>query len=170
MKKKVLLYLKCFIPAAKKWWKDKHADDAAALAFYSLISLVPLLLISVYIASIVVDEETAKRIIVAETDRVAGKSIGQYIAGMLHSEIKFAGSSYSPFIGVFLIIFSSTKMVSELRHSLAKVFGTREKKRKRLQSVYDRALAQFGHAQKHRYFFFSYLRCITYFLKKTSLM
>ncbi|MBT8044173.1 MAG: hypothetical protein KJO79_04410, partial [Verrucomicrobiae bacterium] len=52
--------------SAVKWWRHKHADEAAALAFYSLISLVPILLVGISIASIFVDEETATRILLTE--------------------------------------------------------------------------------------------------------
>ena len=51
--------------AASKWWHHKHADEAAALAFYSLISLVPILIVGVTIASVFVDQETATRILVS---------------------------------------------------------------------------------------------------------
>ena len=57
MRDKVKTHFLCIFPAAKKWWRDRHADDAAALAFYSLISLVPLLVISVWVASLLVDTE-----------------------------------------------------------------------------------------------------------------
>lgn len=141
MKQKALHYLQCLLPAAKKWWKDKHADDAAALAFYSLISLVPLLFVSIYLASMVVDEETAKRILISETDRVAGKSIGKYIATILHNDIKWTGSSLSPIIGGLLILFSATKMVSELRNSLGKVFGRSKKPKKVYAGVISRLVS-----------------------------
>lgn len=143
MKKLGHTYLPAFYPAAKKWWKDRHADDAAALAFYSLISLVPLLLVSVFVASFVVKEEVAKQIIIEETNRVAGKSIAEYFASMLHSDVNWAGSGLSPIFAGLIILFSATKMLSELRKSLAKVFGKKEeaKKKKIYSSVISRLVS-----------------------------
>ena len=114
--------------AAAKWWRRKHADEAAALAFYSLISLVPILLVGVSIASVFVDEETATRILVVEADRVAGSTVGGYFAQILRTEIRWVGSGVSPYIGGLLLFFAATKVIAELRKSLGKVFG---KKRKR---------------------------------------
>lgn len=117
--------------AASKWWHHKHADEAAALAFYSLISLVPILLVGITIASIFVDQETATRILVAEADRVAGATVGGYFAQILKTEIHWIGSGVSPLIGGLLLFFAATKVIAELRKSLGKVFGaSREKGRK----------------------------------------
>lgn len=114
--------------AASKWWRHKHADEAAALAFYSLISLVPILLVGVSIASIFVDEETAARILVTEADRVAGATVGRYFAQILKNDIHWVGSGISPIIGGLLLLFAATKVIAELRKSLGKVFGNPIKK------------------------------------------
>ena len=114
--------------AAAKWWHHKHADEAAALAFYSLISLVPILLVGITIASVFVDQETATRILVAEADRVAGATVGGYFAQILKTEIHWIGSGVSPLIGGLLLFFAATKVIAELRKSLGKVFGASLKK------------------------------------------
>jgi membrane protein len=113
--------------AASKWWHHKHADEAAALAFYSLISLVPILLVGITIASVFVDEKTAARTLVEEADRVAGSTVGEYFALMLRTDIQWIGSGISPIIGGLLLFFAATKVIAELRKSLGKVFGTPRK-------------------------------------------
>ncbi|MBT8037119.1 MAG: YihY/virulence factor BrkB family protein [Verrucomicrobiae bacterium] len=117
--------------AAEKWWRHKHADEAAALAFYSLISLVPILLVGISVASIFVDEETATRILLSEAGRVAGPTVGGYFAQILQNDIHWVGSGVSPIIGGLLLLFAATKVIAELRKSLGKVFGVpKEKGRK----------------------------------------
>lgn len=117
--------------AAAKWWRHKHADEAAALAFYSLISLVPILLVGISIASIFVDEETATRILVTEADRVAGATVGGYFAQILKNDIHWVGSGISPVIGGLFLFFAATKVIAELRKSLGKVFGSPRSKGKK---------------------------------------
>ncbi len=114
--------------AAVKWWRHKHADEAAALAFYSLISLVPILLVGVSVASLFVDEDTARRILLDEADRVAGSTVGGYFAQILQKEIHWVGSGISPIVGGLFLFFSATKVIAELRKSLGKVFGVPRKK------------------------------------------
>jgi len=114
--------------AANMWWRHKHADEAAALAFYSLISLVPILLVGIFIASIFVDKKTATDILLTETHRVAGSNVGKYFAQILQSDVRTADSGASPMIGLVLLFFSATKMIAELRKALGKVFGSPRKK------------------------------------------
>lgn len=117
--------------AGRKWWSHKHADEAAALAFYSLISLVPILLVGIFIASVFVDKKTATDILLSETDMVAGANVGGYFAQILSSEIKLKSSAVSPLLGMLFLLFSATKVIAELRKSLGKVFGaSRAKGRK----------------------------------------
>lgn len=114
--------------AAKMWWRHKHADEAAALAFYSLISLVPILLIGIFVASLFVDQKTATQILLVETHKVAGSTVGTYFAEILKSDFRWQGSGFTPFIGLFFLLFSATKVIAELRKSLGKVFGSPKKK------------------------------------------
>ena len=124
----VKLWLRRLTRAAAKWWRRKHADEAAALAFYSLISLVPILLVGVNIASVFVDEETATRILVTEADRVAGSTVGGYFAQILQTDIRWVGTGISPYVGGLLLFFAATKVIAELRKSLGKVFGKRRRR------------------------------------------
>ena len=110
------------------WWRHKHADEAAALAFYSLISLVPILIVGIYFASLFVDEKTATHILLTETHRVAGSSVRNLFAQVLKSNIQIGSSGISPYIGIFILVFSATKVIAELRKSLGKVFGAPRKK------------------------------------------
>jgi len=122
------LWLSRLSRAALKWWRHQHADEAAALAFYSLISLVPILLVGISVASIFVDEETATRILLAETGRMAGSTVGGYFAQILKTDIHWVGSGVSPLIGGLFLFFAATKVIAELRKSLGKVFGTPRRK------------------------------------------
>ncbi|MBK1853945.1 YihY/virulence factor BrkB family protein [Verrucomicrobiaceae bacterium 5K15] len=124
----VTLWARLLYVAAVKWWRRKHADEAAALAFYSLISLVPILLVGVSIASIFVDEQTATRILLTEADKVAGATVHGYFAQILKTDIQWAGSAISPVVGGLLLFFAATKVIAELRKSLGKVFGSPRRK------------------------------------------
>lgn len=122
------LWMNRLFKAAKMWWRHKHADEAAALAFYSLISLVPILLIGIFIASLFVNEKTATQILLAETNRMAGSTVGSYFAQILKSDYELKGASTSPLIGMLFLFFSATKVIAELRKSLGKVFGVPRRK------------------------------------------
>lgn len=123
-----VLWSRHLFTAGVKWWRRKHADEAAALAFYSLISLVPILLVGVSVASVFVDEQTATRILLSEANKVAGSTVQRYFAQILKSDIHWVGSGVSPIVGGLLLFFAATKVLAELRKSLGKVFGSPRRK------------------------------------------
>jgi len=134
-------YLKCFLPAAQRWWKHKHSNDAASLAFYSLISLVPILITSVWVTSLVIDESVVRRIVITETERVAGDSISTYIAKILSPDARSSHSNFSPIIAAAFTFFAATKMLIELRNSFDKVFGKPTTKAKFFHSAISRFIS-----------------------------
>ena len=115
----------------KRWWKHEHADTAAALAFYSLISLVPILITGVSVAAWLVDEETAKRSLLEGTSSIAGSSVADYFALLLGKNINWIGSGFSPVLGALFLVYAATKVITELRKRLGLIFGQNEMKSKK---------------------------------------
>ncbi len=113
------------------WWRHGHADSAAALAFYSLISLVPILITGVSVAAWLVDEETAKRSLLEGTSSIAGTSVANYFASLLGQNIRWFGSGFSPFLGAVFLVYAATKMIAEVRKRLGVIFGKDEGKAKK---------------------------------------
>ena len=109
--------------SAGRWWKHRHADTAASLAFYSLISLVPILITGLSVASWLVGEETAKRSLLDGADSIAGKTVKDYFTQLLNYDINWVGSGISPLIGGAFLLYSATKVIAELRKCLGSIFG-----------------------------------------------
>ena len=119
-------FFKTIFKRLKHCWirshSQRHKQTAAALAFYSLISLVPILITGIYIASWLVDEQTAKDSLLDETTSVAGSNVADYFAELLNKDIQSTGNDLSPIIGGIFLIFSATKMLAELRKCLSRIF------------------------------------------------
>ena len=126
-----------------RWWRHEHADTAASLAFYSLISLVPILITGVSVAAWLVDEETAKRSLLEGTSSIAGSSVANYFAGLLGQKIRWAGSGFSPILGGLLLLYAATKVIAELRKCLSQIFGRDEDSLKKhaVERLKSRAVA-----------------------------
>ncbi|MFT6792612.1 MAG: membrane protein [Rubritalea sp.] len=130
--------IKCFVSGSgwrlrrclSRWWRHEHADTAAALAFYSLISLVPILITGISVAAWLVDEETAKRSLLEGTSSIAGSSVANYFASLLGQNIRWAGSGFSPVLGAVFLVYAATKVITELRKCLGKIFGKTKRKGK----------------------------------------
>jgi membrane protein len=125
------------------WWRHGHADSAAALAFYSLISLVPILITGVSVAAWLVDEETAKRSLLEGTSSIAGTSVANYFASLLGQNIRWFGSGFSPFLGAVFLVYAATKVIAEVRKRLGVIFGKDEDrvKKRAVESLASRGVS-----------------------------
>ena len=139
----IITWVRYFARSFVTWWRHKHANEAAALAFYSLISLVPILLVGISVASIFVDEQMATRVLLEESNKVAGSTVRGYFAQILKMDIQWVGTGVSPIVGGLLLFFAATKLLAELRESLGRVFGSpRQKGRKAaLSGLVGRAMS-----------------------------
>ena len=135
----------------KRCWirahSQRHKLTAAALAFYSLVSLVPILITSITVATWLVDEDTAKESLLDETSTVAGSRVSDYFSELINRDIQSSGSSLSQIIGGIILLFSATKMLSELRQCLTRIFKSNDlpaaplkTKTKVLQTIINRGV------------------------------
>jgi len=69
----------------RQWSEDKPFQLAAALAYYTLFSLAPLLLIAITIAGLVFGREATEQQILTTFGGLVGPQGAQAIQGLLHS-------------------------------------------------------------------------------------
>ncbi|MFC4991050.1 YihY/virulence factor BrkB family protein [Rubritalea tangerina] len=119
-----------FTHAGYKWWKSNHANEAAALAFYSLFSFIPILLIGLFVASMLVGKDTATSSLLEQTNQVTGFSAGDYLTQTLNRDLQWVDNKYSPLVGALVLAFSATKVINELRRALSNIFGNPKYKKK----------------------------------------
>jgi len=135
-------WLRRFVAAGYMWRKRNHANEAAALAFYSLFSLIPILLIGLFVAAILVGKDTATSSLLEQTNNVTGFSTSDYLHQALNRDLKWVGSKYSPLIGGLVLAFSATKVINELRRALSDIFGN-PKYKKRSHAALSNLLGRF---------------------------
>src|SRR5919199_365753 len=82
----------------KKWWEDKAPRLGASLAFYTMLSLAPLLVIVVAIAGLAFGREAAQGRLGEELKNLAGEQ-GAQVAGMV-----LENASQQPGTGIFATI------------------------------------------------------------------
>jgi membrane protein len=108
--------------AFTSWQDDKAASMGAALAYYSLFSLSPLLIIAIAIASLVFGQEAAQGQIVEQlTDTVGQPAAGalQEIIGRTHA----SGSGWwATIIGLVTLLFGASAVFSQLQEALNTVW------------------------------------------------
>jgi membrane protein len=97
------------IKQAVSAWKDDYAPSmGAALAYYTIFSIAPLLLIAISVAGLVFGVEAARGEVVSQLQGLMGESAAQAIQGMLQSANKPGHGLGSTLIGSALLVIGAT--------------------------------------------------------------
>lgn len=110
------------------WIRYELTDSAAAIAFYSLISLVPLLLIGVMVASLVLGERAAQGELVKQLESLMGTEPASFLERIVgESRIFTRGASATSVIAFFILLYSGSHVLSKLRLTLNTINGATKK-------------------------------------------
>lgn len=110
----------------KEWKDDGGAQLGAALAFYTIISLAPLLIVVIMVAGVVFGEDAAQGEIMTQISGLIGKEGATLVEGMLVRASEPAEGILPQTLGLGALIFGATQIFYQLRESLNRIWGTRK--------------------------------------------
>jgi membrane protein len=108
--------------AFSAWWHDNTFRLAASLAFYTIFSLAPILLIAVEIATVVLSREQAQRQIVQQIETLVGVEGGRAMQEVLRSAMHIGGNLKAVVVGLVAILLGSTAVFAELQAALNQIW------------------------------------------------
>jgi membrane protein len=108
--------------AAADWSQDNAPRLGAALSYYTIFSLAPLLLISIGVAGLVFGQEAAQGRIVHQIDGLLGTDGARAVQDMLENARKPATGTLATLAGFVTLLFGATGAFTELRSSLNTVW------------------------------------------------
>ena len=107
----------------KAWMKHRAASRGAALAFYTLFAIAPILLLAVAVAGYFFGARAAQGDIVTELQQLVGLNAATAIRSVLiHAHDASTGRLTTIVASVFLLI-AATSVFSELKDSLDEIWG-----------------------------------------------
>jgi len=113
--------------AYNEWSHDRAARLGAALAYYALFSIAPLLVIMITIAGSVYGEAAARgqivHVVSGQIGPEAAVGVEQLLAGVYHSGSSF----YTTLISALVLIYGATNLFSQLRDALNTLWNVRPK-------------------------------------------
>ena len=101
-----------------EWYKHKAPRLSAALAFYTALSLAPLLIIVIAIAGFFFGQQAAQGQIVWQIEGLVGHNSAVAIEGVIDGARKPLSGSVAAMLGIGVLLFTATTVVAELRDSL----------------------------------------------------
>lgn len=123
---KLLMTLKqcwALIKAAVQSWSDDYAPSmGAALAYYTMFSIAPLLLIVISVAGFVFGAEAARGEVFEQLESLMGATGAKAIEGLLESVNQPASGTIATLVGIVVLLIGATTVFAELQNSLDRIW------------------------------------------------
>ncbi len=137
--------LKALSDMAKQTWQEWNDDEAprlgAALAFYSVLSIGPLLLVSIWGAGLIFGEDNASRYILDEMRGMLGADGAKAIEDILLHTHNETGGLLTAIIGLATLIFSATGFFDQLQSTFNRIWNVPKQKSDLKDYIFKRLLS-----------------------------
>jgi membrane protein len=108
--------------AAASWVADAASTMGAAIAFYTLLSMAPLLLIVITLAGFVFGKDAAQGALIGELRGVFGDAGAQAIQAVLASSQHSKGGLFSIVAGTITLVIGATSVFTEIQADLDRIW------------------------------------------------
>jgi len=105
-----------------EWNEDKAPRLAAALAYYTVFSLAPVLIIVIAIAGLVFGQDAAQGEVVKQIDELVGKQGAEVIQSALQSAHESESSGPASIINLVILLFGASGVFAQLQDALNTVW------------------------------------------------
>ncbi len=112
---------------ATQWSDDEAARQAASLALYTLLSVAPLLIVSIKVAGMVLGDEAARGQISREIGGVVGAQAGAAIEAMVANAQTPGEGVVGSFVGIAVLLFGASGVFGELQTALNRIWDVKPK-------------------------------------------
>jgi membrane protein len=104
-------------------WVDDYAPSmGAALAYYTLFSIAPLLIIAIAVAGLFFGQEAARGEIVAQIQGVIGREGAIAVQGLLKGANEPARGIFLTVVGIITLVIGATTVFAELQSDLDRIW------------------------------------------------
>ena len=111
----------------KEWNDDNASRLAAALSYYTIFSLAPLLIIAIAIAGAVFGDEAAKGEIVKQIQGLVGKDGAEVIQTALQNAQKPDTRNFASIISIAVLLFGASNVFAQIQDALNTIWEVEPK-------------------------------------------
>lgn len=104
--------------AARDWIDDKASVQGAALAFYSILSLAPLVVISLAVIGLFFDRNAATSRLLSQVQLLVGQEGAQAIGSMLPASNQPATSTLAAVLGMATLLLGASGVFGQLQDTM----------------------------------------------------
>ncbi|WP_454785327.1 YihY/virulence factor BrkB family protein [Legionella sp. WA2024007413] len=107
------------------WSEDRVSSKAAALAYYMLFSLAPILLICISIVGMVFGEEASRSQILSQASSLIGREPALQIQEIIQNANKPNNSFVTKIASFIILLFSASGVFTEIQVGLNEIWGVK---------------------------------------------
>lgn len=130
--------------AASSWVDDYAQSMGAALAYYTMLSITPFLLIVIALAGMLFGVEAARGEIAAQLQELMGREGAEGVQRLLESASEPAESIAAAAAGVVVLLVGATTVFAELQDSLDRIWRAPKRAKIGIGSLLRARLLSFG--------------------------
>jgi membrane protein len=108
-----------------KFWEDSPFQLAAALSFYTVLSLSPLVLIVVAAAGLVLGDQPVRSELLSQIRALVGEAGAETVRTVLESTTIRGQSLGSMIVGIITLLFGATTVFTQLQSSLNQIWDVK---------------------------------------------
>lgn len=110
-----------------QWNNDKAPRMAAALAYYTVFSVAPLLLVLIAISGLVIGRQTVRGEIEAQIIQLAGEDIAEFVTTLLQNFDRPREGMLATILGIVTLLFGAVGAFVQLQDALNTIWGFKPK-------------------------------------------
>ena len=118
---------KLLIDTYNEWQDDKAPTFAAALSFFTVFSLAPLLIIVIAVLAWVFGEKAAEGAVYSQINGLVGSSGALAIQTMIENASKHGNGVLATIIGIITLLIGATTVFAQLQDTLNTMWGVKPK-------------------------------------------
>lgn len=130
--------------AARGWSKNEVPRLGASLAYYTLFSIAPMLLIAIVIAGSVFGQDAVRGEVVAQLNTLIGGQSAQALEALLEGAYRQRSDILAVIVGTVTFLLASTGAFLEMQHALNKIFRVEQEPGGAVKEMIKDRLTAFG--------------------------
>lgn len=128
----------------KEWMDDGALQLGAALSYYTIFSLAPMLLIAISVAGLIFGREAAQGELVGQLRGLIGQQGAEFIQTMVANAGKQGQGVLGTILGIVTILFGATGVFAQLQTSLNQIWDVEAKPAKGIWGFLRTRVLSFG--------------------------
>ncbi|MPZ47447.1 MAG: YihY family inner membrane protein [Betaproteobacteria bacterium] len=104
------------------WVDDSASSMGAAIAYYTVFSLAPLLILVISVAGLIFGRDAVQGEIVSQLQGLMGHEGAVVVEGLIKSASEPKTSSFAALVSIGLLLFGATTVLAEIQNSLDRIW------------------------------------------------